>query len=392
MNAGRAARRLPGARAHRLSARGPAAEDDFLDAAGRRARGAGRQDADGIVALVGFPERADDVYNAAAVLADGEVDGRLPQDVPAELRRLRRAALLPVGHRAGDRSSSTASPIGLTICEDIWEPGPPATTEALAGAQVIVNLSASPYHARQGLRARAHARPARARRPRGGRVLQHRRRPGRAGVRRRTAWPSTRTAACSRARRSSRRRSSSARSTRARSWPQRLRDTRHRANVRRAAASAGPRSGDRRSPGSSVGCARRADARSAARCAEPLEPEARGVRGARHRRARLRRKNGFEQVVLGLSGGIDSALVALIAADALGAERVMCVVDAVPLLDRGHAARTPRDRRATSAWSSSRSRSRTRWTPTSGCSREPFEGREPDVAEENLQARIRGNL
>ena len=40
--------------------------------------------------------------------------------------------------------------IGLTICEDIWEPGPPATTEALAGAQVIVNLSASPYHARQG--------------------------------------------------------------------------------------------------------------------------------------------------------------------------------------------------------------------------------------------------
>src|ERR687886_310984 len=37
--------------------------------------------------------------------------------------------------------------IGLTVCEDIWEPGPPATTEALAGAQVIVNLSASPYHA-----------------------------------------------------------------------------------------------------------------------------------------------------------------------------------------------------------------------------------------------------
>ncbi len=37
--------------------------------------------------------------------------------------------------------------MGLTICEDIWEPGPPATSEALAGAQVIVNLSASPYHA-----------------------------------------------------------------------------------------------------------------------------------------------------------------------------------------------------------------------------------------------------
>ena len=38
------------------------------------------------------------------------------------------------------------------------------------------------------------------------------------------------------------------------------------------------------------------------------------------------RKNGFERVLVGLSGGIDSALVALIAADALGAERLTCVV------------------------------------------------------------------
>ena len=35
-------------------------------------------------------------------------------------------------------------PVGISICEDIWEPGPPAMTEALGGAQVIVNLSASP--------------------------------------------------------------------------------------------------------------------------------------------------------------------------------------------------------------------------------------------------------
>ena len=41
-------------------------------------------------------------------------------------------------------------PIGLSICEDIWEPGPPAMTEALAGAQVIVNLSASPYRVGYG--------------------------------------------------------------------------------------------------------------------------------------------------------------------------------------------------------------------------------------------------
>ena len=37
------------------------------------------------------------------------------------------------------------------MCEDIWEPGPPASDEALAGATLIVNISASPYHAGKGL-------------------------------------------------------------------------------------------------------------------------------------------------------------------------------------------------------------------------------------------------
>ena len=50
--------------------------------------------------VVGFPERAEDVLNAIAVLADGEVQARLPQDAAAELRRLRRAALLPGRRRA----------------------------------------------------------------------------------------------------------------------------------------------------------------------------------------------------------------------------------------------------------------------------------------------------
>jgi len=36
--------------------------------------------------------------------------------------------------------------IGLTICEDIWTPGHPAQEEALAGATLLVNLSASPFH------------------------------------------------------------------------------------------------------------------------------------------------------------------------------------------------------------------------------------------------------
>ena len=69
-------------------------KEHFLLAAGEAVPELARE-AEGIVALVGFPERADDVHNAFAVLAEGERQGRLPQDGAAELRRVRRAALLP---------------------------------------------------------------------------------------------------------------------------------------------------------------------------------------------------------------------------------------------------------------------------------------------------------
>ena len=40
--------------------------------------------------------------------------------------------------------------VGVTVCEDLWLPGAPASEEAAAGAQLIVNISASPYHAGKG--------------------------------------------------------------------------------------------------------------------------------------------------------------------------------------------------------------------------------------------------
>ena len=40
--------------------------------------------------------------------------------------------------------------VGPTICEDIWQPGPPATDLALAGAHVVANVSASPFHVGKG--------------------------------------------------------------------------------------------------------------------------------------------------------------------------------------------------------------------------------------------------
>ena len=102
------------------------------------------------VAVVGFPERAEDVYNAAAVVWRGSVQAiyrkmHLPNygvfDEQRYFKPGAEGALVELGeHR-----------VGLTVCEDMWEPGAPATDEALAGATLLVNISASPYHAGKGL-------------------------------------------------------------------------------------------------------------------------------------------------------------------------------------------------------------------------------------------------
>src|SRR5207244_11027509 len=98
-----------------------------------------------VVAVVGFPHFDKDLYNACAVCADGEVKAVyrkrfLPNygvfDEDRYFAPGRELVLL----RLGDTL------VGVTICEDMWQPGPPATDLALAGAQLLVNLSASPFH------------------------------------------------------------------------------------------------------------------------------------------------------------------------------------------------------------------------------------------------------
>ncbi len=101
--------------------------------------------ANGIVALVGTPWFDRDLTNACAVCANGRVRavyGKqfLPNYGVFDEHRYFAEGRGLVLLRMGDSS------VGLTICEDIWQPGPPATDLALAGAQLIVNLSASPFH------------------------------------------------------------------------------------------------------------------------------------------------------------------------------------------------------------------------------------------------------
>ncbi len=103
-----------------------------------------RRKCDGITAIVGFVDRVDDIYNAAAVMSSGKtVDVYhkvyLPNYGPFdEMRYFQAGARRPV-YRVGGVL------VGLTICEDMWYPEGPARLQALAGAEVIINISSSPY-------------------------------------------------------------------------------------------------------------------------------------------------------------------------------------------------------------------------------------------------------
>src|SRR3954465_8054489 len=98
-----------------------------------------------IAALVGTPHFDGDLYNACAVCADGEVKAMyrkrfLPNYGVFDEERYFAAGRELIMLRIGEAL------VGVTICEDMWQPGPPATDLALAGAQLLVNVSASPFH------------------------------------------------------------------------------------------------------------------------------------------------------------------------------------------------------------------------------------------------------
>ena len=100
---------------------------------------------EGITALVGCPLFDRDLANACAVLSDGVLRGVyrkhfLPNYGVFDEHRYFAAGRELLMLRCGDVLA------GPTICEDIWQPGPPATDLSLGGAQLIVNLSASPFH------------------------------------------------------------------------------------------------------------------------------------------------------------------------------------------------------------------------------------------------------
>jgi NAD+ synthase (glutamine-hydrolysing) len=339
---------------------------------------------DGIVAVVGFPERAEDVYNAAAVLAQKRLHAiyrknYLPNygvfDEQRYFQAGREGAVIDIG---GQR-------IGLTVCEDIWEPGPPASEEALAGATLILNISASPYHAGKGAeRERMFAQRARDN-------LAYVAFCGLVGGQDELVFDGYSCVVDH----------TGATIARGRQFEEdmlicdldlaaaagaRLRDASHRPAARRL---------ERRV---AVLAPLQAAAPQTAAPAPPPQPPAPLAPQEAEIYAALVlglhdyvAKNGFQGVVLGLSGGIDSALVACLAVDALGGERVSTAV--MPSQFSSHG--TQEDARALARALGTRAHELPIETVMHAYLQvlaTDLAGRPPGLTQENLQARIRGNL
>ena len=103
----------------------------------------------GLTAVVGFVDKQADIYNAAAIVHDGAVAGiyhkqYLPNyGVFDENRYFQAGRVAPI-FTAGDAC------FAVNICEDIWYPTGPTTVQAMAGAELIVTINGSPYHAGKG--------------------------------------------------------------------------------------------------------------------------------------------------------------------------------------------------------------------------------------------------
>ena len=336
----------------------------FVEANGRAVAELARGVA-GITALVGFAEPVAGggdfrhAYNAIAVLADGAVQAvyrknRLPNYAVFDEQRYFVPGSEPLTIEVG------GAKVGLTVCEDCWAPGPPAQAEADAGATLIANPSGSPYHRGKGrereemfaARAREYGAPVAFCNLVGGQdelVFD-----GQSLV---VAADGSTVA-------------------RAAQFEEEL-----------------------------LLCEVPGEGKRAEPLAEIDEVYAALELGLRD----YVEKNGFRHVGLALSGGIDSALVAMLAADAVGPERVSCVVMPSP----HSSSETQQDARNIAAnlgcelleigiepMMSGYERALAGLlnpgeAPGPGEEvppRDPARPSEPDLAAENIQARIRGNL
>jgi NAD+ synthase (glutamine-hydrolysing) len=334
----------------------------------------------GLTVVLGFVDKRDDIFNAAAVLHDGVHVGSyhkryLPNyGVFDENRYFRAGTEAPV-FQIGD------AVVAANVCEDIWYPTGPATAQALAGAELIVSINASPFHAgKAGARERMLA--TRAADDLVGLAFVNI-----VGGQDELVFDGQSFVFDERGRCLARGRAFAEDLVVAdldldAVFRARLHDSRRR-KARPPDAAAAPRL---RLPGWPA----RERPAVAARLEPALEPVEEVYQALVTGTRDYVRKNGFRRVVVGLSGGIDSSLVAVLACAALGAENVTGVTMPSPYSSPG----TRRDA-ARLARHLGIEFLRLPITPVFRAYRRalarPFKGCTEDVTEENLQARVRGN-
>jgi NAD+ synthase (glutamine-hydrolysing) len=322
-----------------------------------------------IVAVVGFVDKGRrGAYNSAAVISAGEIKGvyhkmRLPNYAVFDEKRYFNSGKNPLVFLLGRQ------PFGVTICEDIWLPGGPTVAQARYGARFICNINASPYHAGK-MRLRQEVLRAQARS--NGVIMTY---TNLVGGQDELVFDGQSMVI-------------DAHGTvlaRAEAFKEDLlivdlklpaeatvRSTKRLIKVKESSS-------------------RSEKIPAEARVVPALKPVAEVYQALILGLRDYVRKNGFKKVVLGLSGGIDSALVAVLAADALGKENVMCVfmpsrfsseascVDAKELCQNLDAR----------FFEISIERIYDAYLETLSPA---FSGLQPDSTEENIQARIRGNI
>ncbi len=353
----------------------------------------------GITAVVGFVDQQDDIYNSAAILHDRQILGIyhkvfLPNyGVFDENRYFQSAGETQSIYRIGDIT------FGVNVCEDIWYPEGPMVLQALSGADLILNISASPYY-----------------------VGKPTYREQMTSVR---AADSVVVVAYNNLISGQDRLIFDGGSLIANQAGQviargklfeedfivadidlddvsvaKLSDPRHRKAVLALKMSGTPfcekicvEAPMKKQPPRPIRTAPTAAAPISATPNIPAEMlPMREIYDALTLGLRdYARKNGFKKVVLGLSGGIDSAMVAMISADALGPENVVGVLMPGPFSSQGSI-----DDAKQLVENLGIEHHLVSITPIYeafvGQLAEAFAGRKPDVAEENLQARCRGNV
>ncbi len=100
----------------------------------------------GIVAIVGAPHAdGGQLYNVAAVCADGEVKERVRKQLLPNYGVFDEVRYFKPGSDAAPIEVGETK-VGVTVCEDMWQPGPPASELSRLGARLLINISASPFH------------------------------------------------------------------------------------------------------------------------------------------------------------------------------------------------------------------------------------------------------